>query len=132
MAEADVELARRSFDAFADEGVEGLIRFLHPDFEMTPPRGLAPEPDTSRGHDGIRRYFTSFYDVMDDISFDIDEFEDLGSGLVMGVSRVRARGQATGIGVEQEVPQVCEMEDGLVRRIHVFRTPEQARAAFQA
>jgi len=130
MAEADVELARRSFDAFADEGVEGLIRFVHPDFEMTTPPGLAAEPDTYRGQDGMRRYFESFYDVMDDISFEIDEFEDLGTGLVMGVSKLRARGQATGIEVEQEVTQVCEIEGGLIRRIHVFATPDEARAAF--
>jgi ketosteroid isomerase-like protein len=130
MAEADVEVARRGFDAFADEGVEGLVRFLHPDFEMTTPPGLAAEPDTYRGHDGIRRYFSSFYDVMDDITFEIDEFEDLGGGRVLGVSRLRARGQATGIEVEQEVTQVCEIEDGLVRRIHVFPSPEEGRAAF--
>ena len=131
MSQVDVELARRGFDAFADEGVDGLIRFLHPDFEMTTPPGLAAEPDTYRGHDGIRRYFSSFYDVMDDISFEIDEFEDLGSGRVLGVSKLRARGQATGIEVEQEITQVCEIEDGLVRRIYVFGTPEEARAAFE-
>jgi len=55
MSESDVELMRQGLQAFEREGVEGLIRFIHPDFEMTTPPGLAAEPDTYRGHDGLRR-----------------------------------------------------------------------------
>jgi ketosteroid isomerase-like protein len=132
MSEADVELTRQGFEAFAEEGVDGLIRFLHPDFEMTTPAGLAAEPDTYRGHDGMRRYFDSFYDVMDDIRFDLSGFEDLGEGRVLIISTLKARGQATGIEVEQNVTQVWEIRDGLAARVYVFASPDEARAAFEA
>ena len=130
MGEADVALMRRGFAAFSREGPEGLIRFLHPDFEMTTPAGMAAEPDTYRGHDGMRRYFDSFNDVMDDIRFDVLEYEDLGDGRVLIETVLRARGQTTGIEVEQLVTQVWETSDGLAVRCHVFPDPEEARAAF--
>ena len=121
---------RQGFAAFEEQGVEGLVPFLDPDFEMTTPPGLAAEPDTYRGHDGIRRYFQSFYEVMDDIRFEVLSFEDLGGGRVLMPSILRARGQATGIEVEQQVAQVWEVHDGLAMRCHVFATAEEARSAF--
>jgi ketosteroid isomerase-like protein len=130
LAESDVELVREGFRAFEREGTEGLIRFLHPDFEMTTPAGLAAEPDTYRGHEGMRRYFESFYEVMDDIRFDLLELEDLGGGRVLVESVLRARGQVTGIETEQYVTQVWELDGGLARRVYPFATPQEARAAF--
>ena len=121
---------QRGFAAFSDEGPEGLIRFLHPDFEMTTPAGMAAEPDTYRGHDGIRRYFDSFNEVMDEIRFDVIGYEDLGDGRVLTPTVLRARGKLTGIEVEQQVSQVWEISGGLAHRCHVFPTPEEARAAF--
>jgi ketosteroid isomerase-like protein len=131
MSEADVELMRQGFDAFQEEGVDGLLRFLHPDFEMTTPAGLAAEPDTYRGHDGMRRYFESFYEVMDDIRFDLREFEDLGDGLVLVESTLKARGQSTGIETEQQLALVWESRDGLAIRCNVFASAAEARAAFE-
>lgn len=131
MSEADVELMRRGFEAFQEEGVEGLVRFIHPDFEMTTPAGLAAEPDTYRGHDGMRRYFDSFYEVMDDIRFDVLGFEDLGSGRVLVPAVLKARGKTTGIEVEQQIAPVWEVRDGLASYCHVFATPEEGRAAFE-
>jgi ketosteroid isomerase-like protein len=130
MSEADVELMRQGLQAFEREGVEGLVRFIHPDFEMTTPAGLAAEPDTYRGHDGMRRYFDSFYDVMDDIRFEQQGFEDLGERRVLVISTLKARGQSTGIEVEQQVALVWELQDGLAYRCHVFGDPNEARAAF--
>ena len=46
---------------------------------MTTPANLAAEPDTYRGHEGIRRYFDSFYDVMDEVRFRLNE-----SGMLQG------------------------------------------------
>jgi ketosteroid isomerase-like protein len=132
LAESDVDLMREGFAAFEEKGVEGLIPFLHADFEMTTPPGLAAEPDTYRGHDGIRRYFQSFYEVMDDIRFEVLEYEDLGEGRVLMPSILRARGQTTGIEVEQQVTQVWEVRGGLAARCHVFASSAEARAAFAA
>ena len=45
---------------------------------MTTPPGLAAEPDTYRGEEGIRRYWESFYEVMEEIHVEpAGEFEEI-------------------------------------------------------
>jgi len=66
----NLETVQRGFDAFNENGVEGILPLIHPDFEATTPPSLASEPDTYRGHDGVRRWFDSFYEVMDGIRWD--------------------------------------------------------------
>ena len=63
MSEENIEILRRAYAALAEDGAEAVVAFADPDFEMTTPATLASEPDTYRGHEGIRRYFGSFSDV---------------------------------------------------------------------
>jgi len=130
MPESDVELVRRGFKALEAGDPEAMIEFVHPDFEMTTPASLASEPDTYRGADGIRRYFASFYEAMDQITFQPGAFEDLGGGHVLTPSTLRARGRSSGLAFEQSVVLVWEIRDGLSYRLHVFATEEEAREAF--
>jgi len=55
VAESDVELVKQAFEALAQGGYETLLPLIDPDFEMITPPGLAAEPDTYRGPDGVRR-----------------------------------------------------------------------------
>ncbi len=61
---------REAFRAFSEGGVEAFIPYMHPEGEFTTPPELASEPDTYRGHEGVRRYWASFYEVMDEIKVD--------------------------------------------------------------
>ena len=124
-----MELVRRGFEALEMGDAEALIPLVHPEFEMTTPAGLAAEPDTYRGPDGVRRYFDSFYEAMDEIGIHAAVFEDLGGGRVMTPSTLRARGRSTGLVAEQSIVLVWEIEDSLARRLRVFATEAEARAA---
>jgi ketosteroid isomerase-like protein len=128
MSEADVDLVRNGFQALEVGDPEGLIELVHPDFEMTTPAALASEPDTYRGPDGVRRYFDSFYEAMDEIGIRAERFEDLGEGRVLTPSTLRARGRSTGLVAEQSIVLVWEIEDSLARRLLIFATEEEARA----
>jgi ketosteroid isomerase-like protein len=132
MSAADVEMVRAGFETLAREGVEGLLRLVHPEFEMTTPPGLAAEPDTYRGRDGMRRYWDSFGDGMEGVEFAARGFEDLGGGNVLNMSVLRGRGRSTGIEVSQDVVLVWEVRDAMAYRVNVFATEEEARAAFPA
>jgi len=124
-----VELVKRGFDAFAREGWRALLPFLHPDFEAITPPEVAMEPDTYRGADGVRRYFESFEDAMEDIRFVTEgEFIDAGDKVVVPF-RLAARGRETGIEVEQPAVQVWTLKDGKALRVEIFATREQALEA---
>lgn len=67
MSDENVEIVSRAFDAFNEDGTEAFLPYVHPDVEFTTPPDLASEPDTYRGHEGVRRYWRSFFEIMDQI-----------------------------------------------------------------
>ena len=129
MPTENLEITRRAFKAFNEDGVEGLIPFIHPEFEATTPPNLASEPDTYRGHDGVRRWFDSFYEVMDDIRWEADEFIEVGEIVVVPFT-LRARGKSTGLDFGQPAVQVWQFRDGLAIRLELF--PERGEALERA
>jgi ketosteroid isomerase-like protein len=110
---------------------EAMMPFIHPEFEVTTPPGLAAEPDTYRGPEGIRRYFDSFYDAMDRVTFDADEFIPVGDRVVVR-SVLRTRGRSSGIEAEQNIALVYELKDGKAYRISVYATVGEAVEAARA
>jgi len=126
----NVELMREGLEAFERDGVEALLDYIHPEFEVTTPPSLSVEPDTYRGHDGVRRYFDSFYEVMDEVRFVPEEFIEVGDRVVIPL-QVVARGRETGIEATQRVFQVWSARDGKAIRVEIFPTREEAIAAAQ-
>ena len=128
MTETNADLVRERFEAMREGDVEAMLPLIHPKFEVTTPPGLAAEPDTYRGHEGIRRYFESFYEAMDRVSFEADDFIEVGDRVVIP-TMLRTRGRTTGIETEQRVVQVWELKDELAFRIEVYATVEEAMEA---
>jgi ketosteroid isomerase-like protein len=130
VTDSNVEIVERGFEAFNSRGIDGILPFLDPDFVAITPPELASEPDTYRGHDGIRRWFDSFYEVMDEIRWDARGFRDVG-GRVVAEFTLRARGKTTGLDFGQEAVMVWELRDGLATRLTLYPTLDQALAAIE-
>jgi ketosteroid isomerase-like protein len=126
--EDNVEIVQRGFAAFNESGVEGILPFIHPEFEATTPPNLASEPDTYRGHDGIRRWFDSFDEVMEEIRWDAHGFQGV-SGRVVVEFTLRARGKTTGLDFGQDAVMVWSLRDGKAIRVELFETLDEALAA---
>jgi ketosteroid isomerase-like protein len=125
----NVEFVKRGFEDFARDGWKALLPLLHPEFEAITSPDLAMEPDTYRGAEGVRRYFESFEDAMEDIRFIPEgEFLDAGDKVVVPF-RLAARGKETGIEGEQPAFQVWTLREGKALRVEVFATREQALRA---
>ena len=97
MSEANVEIVRSAFEAFNEGGTEAFIAYAHPEIEFTTPPDLASEPDTYTGHDGVRRYWDSFFEIMEDIKVESLAAHDWGEELVVVEILLQARGRATGL-----------------------------------
>jgi ketosteroid isomerase-like protein len=130
VASSNLEIVERGFEAFNREGIEGILPFIHPEFEATTPPDLASEPDTYRGHDGVRRWFDSFYEVMDRIRWDAREFREVGDRVVVEFT-LRARGKTTGLDFGQDAVMVWELRDGRAIRLSLYSTVEQALSAIE-
>jgi ketosteroid isomerase-like protein len=125
----DAEVVREGYEALAQDGVEAfLLQFVHPEFETTTPPSMTVEPDTYRGHDGLRRYFAAFEGIMEDVRFVADDVIDAG-GCVIVPGRLEARGAGTGIPVEQRFWQVWWLRDGKGVRLETYPDRDGAFAA---
>jgi len=118
-------LLREGFDALSSGDEQRILAFAHPDFETVVPPEFSAEPDTYRGHEGIRRYFKLFDDAMEDVRFEAERMWEAGDSVVAAV-RLTARGKQTGIAVEQRSAQVWTIRDGRALRAQTF--PELAEA----
>ena len=124
-----MELLRDGFSRLAEEGYESLLPLVHPEFEMTTLPGIAAEPQTYRGIEGMRRWWESFYEVMDEVQVVPDEFYDAGEGRVVVASTLRATGQSSGLEVAQPAFLRVHLRDEQMYRIEFFPTLEEALAA---
>ena len=77
------------------------------------------------GHEGLRRYFDSFYEVMEDIRFVPEEFIEVGERVVVPI-RLLARGRETGIEVEQRSVQVWTVRGGKAIALETFASRDEA------
>jgi ketosteroid isomerase-like protein len=126
----NLEIVQRGIEAFNDQGVEGIIPFIDPEFEATTPPDLASEPDTYRGHDGIRRWFDSFFEVMDEIRWDAREFHEAGEKVVVEFT-LMARGKTTGLSFGQDAVMVWTLRNGKAVRVDLYPTLDEALVAAQ-
>src|SRR5262249_40743723 len=124
----NLEVIKVGFDAFNRDGVDGILPYIHPEFESTTPVNLAAEPDTYRGQDGARRYFDSFNEVMEDIRWDAHSFQDVGDRVVVEFT-LRAKGKSTGLDFGQDAVQVWEFRDGKAVSLELYPTLDEALVA---
>ena len=130
MASENLEIVKRGFDAFNERGIDGIIPLIHSDFEATTPPSLASEPDTYRGPDGIRRWFDSFDEVMDEIRWEPHRFREVGDRVVVEFT-LRARGKTTGLDFGQDAVMVWEIRDGMASRLDLFQSLDEALVAVE-
>jgi ketosteroid isomerase-like protein len=125
MPQPAVEVIREMFEAFNSEDIERMLAFTHPDFEVAVPPTLSAEPDVYRGLDGMRRYWETFQDAMEQIRFQPGRVAETDQGVLVEM-HLTARGRQTGIPVEQRVIGIWEIRDGRAFRIRVFPSMHDA------
>jgi ketosteroid isomerase-like protein len=114
MSQQDIDTLRRLMEAFNRRDMERILSLTDPEFEAVIPAQLSAEPDTYRGHEGIQRYFESFYEAMDEIEFEAERFWDAGDAVVAAV-HMRAQGTRTAIPVVQSFTQLWRMRGARCR-----------------
>jgi ketosteroid isomerase-like protein len=129
----NVEIVRRSMEAFASGDLDAFLAAHHPDTEW---RTAAdePNPETVRGHDGLRRFAAEIGEAwagrFDDV-MEFEDFIDLEDWVVVPWT-ARLRGRSSGIEVEVNETYAVRVEDGRIVRVEEYRTRDEAIGAVQA
>jgi ketosteroid isomerase-like protein len=124
----NVDLVRQGFEALSAGGADALVPLVGPEFEITIPPELSLEPATYRGAEGLRRYFESFYEAVDEVRFEPEEFIAVGDCVVVP-TRVVVRGRESGAEAGQRVVQVWRLRDGRAIAVEPFGSLDEAIAA---
>src|SRR5436305_6405279 len=119
MSQRNADVVRRGLEALSSGDIERILEFVDPQFKGQVPPELSTEPDTYRGHEGIRRYFQSFWDDMDDIRFQAERVWEGGDSVVVA-TLMTARGKQTAILVEQRFGQIWTLRDGRAIAVENF------------
>jgi ketosteroid isomerase-like protein len=125
MSTSDVDRVRESFAAFADDGVEGFVPYIHPEFVGIVPPEFSAEPDTYTGHDGVRRYFALWADAVDDLGFAPEDLIET-DGAVVVTMRITGRGRGSGLPLDWPVVIRITLRDGLLMSMVPHATVEEA------
>jgi uncharacterized protein len=128
MSEGDVARARAALAAFGTGDLDRMIRQFHPDFVGVVPPELSAEPDTYRGHAGIRRYLESFREYVDGLRFVPEEVIDAGDAVVVAM-RIEGRGRGSGVPFEQRLANRITVRDGLIASMTAYASVDEALAA---
>jgi ketosteroid isomerase-like protein len=111
-----ITILKEALEAFSSGDIDRIVDITHPDFEGSVPPELSAEPDTYRGHAGIRRYFATFVDVVEDIRFEPERFWEAAPDVIVASVRMTGRGKQTAIPIEQRNAQVWTLREGKLWR----------------
>jgi ketosteroid isomerase-like protein len=129
----NVEIVRRSMEAFARGDLDAFLADHDPGSEW---RTAAdePNPQTYRGHDGLRRFAAEISEAwagrFDEV-MTFEDFIDLGDWVVVPWT-ARLRGRSSGIEVEVSETYAVRVKDGRIVRVDEYRTREEAIEAVRA
>ena len=120
---------RTMLDTLNSQGTEAALDWFAEDFHGEVPPELSAEPDSYDGHDGVRRYFDSFHEIVDDLRFDAEELVEIAPDTVAARGLITGSGRESGIPIEMRVPMLMRLRDGKLVEMSAYAEWDDAVAA---
>jgi ketosteroid isomerase-like protein len=124
---AEREAIEAALSAFSSGDPEQVVRHIAEDFEGVVPASMSAEPDRYVGHAGVRRYFETFEDAIDDLRFENRLAGRHGEWWLVAL-RVSGQGRGSGVPIALDAIVACLMRDGKLVRMVAYPSVEEARA----
>jgi len=122
------EVITAALDAGSRHDLDAVVALTDEDFEGVVPSSMSAEPDVYLGHDGIRHYFESFWEIVDDLHFELVEFDEV-NGWTIALAHARGSGRASGLPIDNFVVIASQVRGGRVHRMHAYPDMDEARRA---
>src|SRR2546421_8540749 len=123
MSQDNVEIAKRSVDAFNRRDVEALLELGTPDSVLS--SQLLDASADFRGREGIERFYAMLSESWEEFRSVVDDYRDLGDRVLL-LGRNTARGKGSGVTVEAPTAAVLDFRDGKVSRIRLYLDQSEA------
>jgi ketosteroid isomerase-like protein len=128
MADHNIAIVRRTFEAIGNRDVDALLRLYEPNAEFRPLTGTQVESGGYHGHEGIRAYFEEVDTVWDQMLPHADDLRSHGD-LVVVAGGCMVRGRESGAETDRAMAWVFRVRDGRVASHQAFSSTEEALSA---
>jgi ketosteroid isomerase-like protein len=125
----NVEVAKRSIDAYNRRDLEAYEEIWTADYESLPAMAGRVDSNAFRGRRGIEAYFADVDNAWEEFLLFPDDVRDLGGQRVLILGRSQGRGRASGLLVAAEWGLVCEFRDGRISRARAYMDHGEALEA---
>jgi ketosteroid isomerase-like protein len=129
MSQENVDVARRSLDAWNRGDLNAWLETGHPEIEWT--SGIATEVEGTeavyRGEEEMRGFWDEWHSLWD-LTIEVSEIRDFGD-TVLALGHIQTHGKTSGVDLERPVAYVYELEGGLVRKVRAYQDENQALEA---
>jgi ketosteroid isomerase-like protein len=123
MSQENVELHHRCVDAFNRRDLDALLAVMDDDVEVVS-RIVAVEGSLN-GHDGMRRWWKSWFDVWPDYKIEVVEVRDLGD-VTLATLRALGHGAGSDVPFEDLAWQLARWRRGKCVLWRVFNNRDEA------
>jgi ketosteroid isomerase-like protein len=128
MSREDVELLRKGIAAWNQREADLWLSYAAPEIEWMPAGPAAVERAVYRGYDEVRSGITATWETWDVFELQESEVRDLGDS-ALWLGRVKMRGSASGLELDQEFAIHSVVRDGKFILIHTFLSWREGLAA---
>jgi len=101
---------------------------MRPEIEWTPAGPAAVERTIYRGHEEVAAGFGAVWETWEEFRFQESEVRDLGDS-VLWLGRVKMKGGASRVELDQEFAFHAVLRDGKVTAVHTYLAWEEALEA---
>jgi ketosteroid isomerase-like protein len=126
MTAQNVEIVRRSTEAFAAGDVETAMAALDPQIEWHATVGGIDEGRVAHGHQEVIEAFMDYFETWERLELRAEEFFDAGDEDVVVFWHEVAKGRKSGVVVETDTGTIQTVRDGKIVRVRSYMDREQA------
>jgi ketosteroid isomerase-like protein len=127
MSQENVEIVRRIYERLNRGDVEGVVERCDDDFLMDMSERVF-NPDTYRGHDGIRRFYDGVRDAWESYQWNVEETRVTGD-TVVAMLHCLAQSREGGPGVDWRVAWLWKLREGRPVFVRFYRDQADALEA---
>ena len=122
------DLITEALEAANRRDLDAVVALTDEEFEGIVPASMSAEPDRYVGHEGIRNYWLSFWEIVDELVIQPQEFDEVGEWTIARC-HATGRGRTSGLPIDNYIAVACRLRDGRVYRFHAFPDLDEARSA---
>jgi ketosteroid isomerase-like protein len=123
-----VEMVRKGIEAWNLHDADAWLSYAAPEIEWMPAGPAAVERAVYRGYDEVASGFEAVWETWELFQFEERQVSDLGDS-VLWLGRVKMRGGASQVELEQEFAIHSLMREGKFTRVQAFLSWQEAREA---